>query len=94
MEQLKFTISFRAIKEISLKKKIELSFPCNAKFVLEDIPVLVSPGAKFYEVYSQRTDSLYFFNPEGIHSPGEVTIIPKEEFIDFLQHERIKIIER
>lgn len=87
-------ITFKAIEQLFLRKKIELFFPSHAKFTMEDIPVLVSPGATFYEVYSSRTDELYFFNPDGICSPGEVIIIPKEELVDFIEHKRIDIIKR
>lgn len=94
MKKLDETIIFRAVNSLFLKKKIELSLPSSAKLIMNDIPVQVSAGATLYEVYSMRNNEFYFFNPEGICSPGEFIIISKEEFNYLFQNRSIKLIKR
>ncbi|MEI7765118.1 MAG: hypothetical protein WCI93_00865 [bacterium] len=82
---------FEAINSFTLKKKIELASVSGAKILIENIPVLVSFGAKFDEIFFERKTDSFCFNPKGITSPGEVIFISKEELEHFLEREMIKL---
>jgi len=84
---------FRAEDNFCLKKTIELESN-GIKFMIKDIPVSVSVGAKFSEVFSERTknEEQFSFYPYGVLCSGEKIILSKEELNYFLERKIIKLL--
>lgn len=80
---------FEALSNFSLKKEVTFE---QGNGSIKNIPVIVSPGAVFREIFEDRTHESFSFTPYGIISPGEKIILSKEEIIYLLNKEQIKII--
>ena len=93
MDNLKDMRGFEAIANFSLKKKIELEHGNGTKLTVEKIPVLVSFGAKFDEIFSERksNNGHFSFSPCGVICPGETIIISRENLEDLIKRKMIVI---
>jgi hypothetical protein len=94
MENLNKMVGFEAVDNFTLNKSLELVSACGIKSTITDIPVLVSCGAKFSEVFSNRdiNNKHFYFNPYGIVSPGEKIVISEEELRYLIERKMINIL--
>lgn len=87
MITLKIFVGFLSKGNFTLKKKIEMKNVTST-----DIPVLISNGAKFSEIYSERDNAgNYYFTPYGILSPGERIKLTTEEINYWINNKCIEL---